>query len=145
MFFIMILITIDDLDMVIQPSHLLTGFGIRRVLGIGNGFLIQSRQWQKELVVCLEVAVVERCLVFDCPVIGNDRRVIRYEDEPYLALFNDRKSQGILKSLFKGGTICNRMKVHLIGEGNITIYFGYITLWVSHLKTLDRRVWSSVG
>ena len=72
--------------MVIQPPHLLTGLGIRRTLGIGNSFLVQSRQWQKEFIVRFEIAVVERGLVFDCPVIGNDRRVIRYEDEPYLVL-----------------------------------------------------------
>jgi len=110
MLFIMIFILIDDLDMVIQPPHLLTGIGIRRVLGIGNGLLVQSRQRQKEFIVRFEIAVVERCLVFDCPVIGNDRRVIRYKDKPYLLLLNHRKGKYILKSLFKRGTICNRVK-----------------------------------
>lgn len=43
-------------------------------------------------------------MIFNCPVIGNDRCVTHYEDEPYLVLLNHRKGQRVFKGLFKRGT-----------------------------------------
>lgn len=145
MLFRRVFIMIDGLDVIIEPPHFLAGFGVRRMFGIGDGLLVLPRQWQKKLVIRLEITVIERCLVFDCSVIGHDRLVIRDKDEANLVLLNHRKAQRLLKSLFNRGTVRHRMKVKLLGQRNITGNFGNVALYISHLKTLARRIWNPVG
>lgn len=142
---LVLLVVVDGADAVVESAHLLADFGVCRMFGVHDGFLVQPRHGQEELEVRRELTERKFGAVLDLAVIGEDVLEVRDKDEADSVRFQQRKSLDFLKGIEEGRTILHGAEIQLLNDGKIAVYAGQISLGIANTHTLYGSGRSSIS